>query len=87
MKPLLILQRSDFVFSTVSPNSILAKEFHTVYERSDHEAIRMDEAKLLSLKPELDAFLDRYAPLFGPTPNSLHARRYHRGVGRRRCPD
>jgi len=76
----LILQRSDFVFSTVSPNSIVAKEFHAVYERSDHGAIRMDEAKLLSLKPELDAFLDRYAPLFGPSPNALHARRFVQGL-------
>ena len=40
----------------------------------------MDEAKLLSLKPELDAFLDRYAPLFGPSPNALHARRFVQGL-------
>ena len=34
----------------------------------------MDEQELLALKPELDRFLDRFAPLFGPDGNqSMHA--------------
>lgn len=36
----------------------------------------MDEQQLLALKPELDRFLDRFAPLFGPDGNQSHARRF-----------
>src|SRR5438067_3553243 len=43
----------------------------------------MDEAQLLSLKPELDRFLDRYAPLFGRDENQAHARRFLQGLLRK----
>ena len=34
----------------------------------------MDEQQLLALKPELDRFLDRFAPIFGPDGNKrMHA--------------
>jgi SRSO17 transposase len=35
---------------------------------------------LLALKPELDRFLDRYAPLFGRDENQAHARRFVQGL-------
>src|SRR5260370_42573596 len=35
----------------------------------------MDEQQLRALKPELDRFLDRYAPLFGRDETQAHARR------------
>jgi SRSO17 transposase len=40
----------------------------------------MDEQQLLALKPELDRFLDRYAPLFGRDENQPHARRFVQGL-------
>src|SRR3954447_17237199 len=40
----------------------------------------MDESQLLALKPELDRFLDRYAPLFGRDENQAHARRFVQGL-------
>ena len=40
----------------------------------------MDEQQLLALKPELDCFLDRFAPLFGPEGNQAHARRFVQGL-------
>jgi SRSO17 transposase len=40
----------------------------------------MDEQQLLALKPELDRFLDRFAPLFGPDANQAHARRFVQGL-------
>ena len=40
----------------------------------------MDEQQLLALKPELDRFLDRFAPLFGPDGNQAHARRFVQGL-------
>src|SRR5438067_6330488 len=40
----------------------------------------MDEQQLLTLKPELDRFLDRYAPLFGRDENQAHARRFVQGL-------
>jgi len=40
----------------------------------------MDERQLVQLKPELDAFLDRYAPLFGAGENPAHARRFVQGL-------
>ena len=40
----------------------------------------MDEAQLLALKPELDRFLDRFAPLFGRGENRAHARRFVQGL-------
>ena len=40
----------------------------------------MDEQQLLGLKPELDRFLDRFAPLFGPDANQVHARRFVQGL-------
>ena len=40
----------------------------------------MDEQQLLALKPELDRFLDRYAPLFGRGENQAHARRFLQGL-------
>jgi SRSO17 transposase len=40
----------------------------------------MDEQQLLALKPELDAFLTRYAPLFGSGENQLHSRRFVQGL-------
>jgi SRSO17 transposase len=40
----------------------------------------MDEQQLLALKPELDRFLDRFAPLFGPDGNQVHARRFVQGL-------
>src|SRR4028118_1252863 len=40
----------------------------------------MDEAQLLALKPELDRFLDRFAPLFGRDENQAHARRFVQGL-------
>src|SRR3954447_18626596 len=40
----------------------------------------MDESQLLALKPELDAFLDRFAPLFGRDENQAHARRFLQGL-------
>jgi SRSO17 transposase len=39
----------------------------------------MDEPQLLALKPELDSFLDRFAPLFGRDENQAHARRFVQG--------
>jgi SRSO17 transposase len=40
----------------------------------------MDESQLLGLKPELDRFLDRFAPLFGRDENQTHARRFVQGL-------
>jgi SRSO17 transposase len=40
----------------------------------------MDEQQLLQLKPELDCFLGRYAPLFGRDENQVHARRFVQGL-------
>jgi SRSO17 transposase len=40
----------------------------------------MDERPLRQLKPELDRFLDRYAPLFGHDGNAVHARRFVQGL-------
>ncbi len=40
----------------------------------------MDESQLLALKPELDRFLDRFAPLFGRDENQTHARRFVQGL-------
>jgi SRSO17 transposase len=40
----------------------------------------MDERQLLRLKPELDQFLDRFAPLFGRDENRGHARRFVQGL-------
>ena len=40
----------------------------------------MDEQQLLALKPELDRFLDRFAPLFGGEGNQRHARRFVEGL-------
>ncbi|MFL5897330.1 MAG: IS701 family transposase, partial [Solirubrobacterales bacterium] len=40
----------------------------------------MDEPQLLALKPELDLFLDRFAPLFGRDENQAHARRFVQGL-------
>ena len=40
----------------------------------------MDEQQLRQLKPELDRFLDRYAPLFGRDQNQAHARRFVQGL-------
>jgi len=40
----------------------------------------MDEQQLLALKPELDRFLDRFAPLFGVEENQGHARRFVQGL-------
>lgn len=40
----------------------------------------MDEHQLLALKPELDRFLDRFAPLFGRDENQAHARRFVQGL-------
>jgi SRSO17 transposase len=50
----------------------------------------MDESQLLALKPELDRFLDRFAPLFGREENPTHARRFVQGLlhgGERRNPE
>jgi SRSO17 transposase len=40
----------------------------------------MDEQQLLALKPELDRFLDHYAPLFACDENRAHARRFVQGL-------
>jgi SRSO17 transposase len=40
----------------------------------------VDEPQLLALKPELDRFLDRFAPLFGRDENQAHARRFVQGL-------
>ncbi len=40
----------------------------------------MDERPLLRLQPELDRFLDRFAPLFGRDENRGHARRFVQGL-------
>jgi SRSO17 transposase len=40
----------------------------------------MDEQQLLRLKPELDRFLERYAPLFGRPQNVEHARLFVQGL-------
>jgi SRSO17 transposase len=40
----------------------------------------MDEQQLLALKPELDRFLDHYAPLFQHDGNQAHARRFVQGL-------
>jgi SRSO17 transposase len=40
----------------------------------------MDERQLLALKPELDRFLDHFAPLFGGEGNQGHARRFVEGL-------
>jgi SRSO17 transposase len=40
----------------------------------------VDEQQLLALKPELDRFLDRFAPLFGRDENQAHARRFVQGL-------
>src|SRR4051794_19097461 len=40
----------------------------------------MDQQQLLQLKPELDRFLDRYAPLFDRAENQAHARRFVQGL-------
>ena len=39
----------------------------------------MDEQQLLTLKPELDRFLDRFAPLLGRDENQAHAPRFIQG--------
>jgi SRSO17 transposase len=40
----------------------------------------VDEPQLRALKPELDRFLDRFAPLFGRDENQAHARRFVQGL-------
>jgi SRSO17 transposase len=40
----------------------------------------MDEQQLLALKPELDRFLDQFAPLFGREENRAHMRRFVQGL-------
>jgi SRSO17 transposase len=40
----------------------------------------MDEQQLLALKPELDRFRDRFAPLFGAEENHTHARCFVQGL-------
>ncbi len=40
----------------------------------------MDEQQLQALKPELDRFLDRYAPRFGHDGNQAHGRRFVQGL-------
>jgi SRSO17 transposase len=40
----------------------------------------MDEQQLLALKPELDRFLEQFAPLFGRDENQAHARRFVQGL-------
>ncbi|HEX9014267.1 MAG TPA: IS701 family transposase [Anaerolineaceae bacterium] len=40
----------------------------------------MDEQQLLALKPELDRFLDGFAPLFGVEQNQAHARSFVQGL-------
>ena len=40
----------------------------------------MDEQQLLALKPELDRFLDHFAPLFGTEQNQTHARSFVQGL-------
>src|SRR6185437_4739900 len=40
----------------------------------------MDGQQLRALKPELDRFLDRFAPLFGRDENQAHARRFVQGL-------
>jgi SRSO17 transposase len=40
----------------------------------------MDEQQLLALKPELDRFLDQFAPLFGREENQAHMRRFLQGL-------
>jgi SRSO17 transposase len=40
----------------------------------------MDEQQLQQLKPELDGFLDHYAPLFGQDENQAHARCFVQGL-------
>jgi SRSO17 transposase len=40
----------------------------------------MDEQQLLALKPELDRFLGRFAPLFGVEQNQTHARCFVQGL-------
>ena len=40
----------------------------------------MDARELRRLKPELDSFLDRYAPLFGRPENHEHARQFVQGL-------
>jgi SRSO17 transposase len=40
----------------------------------------MDEQQLSALKPELDRFLDHFAPLFGAEGNHVHARRFVQGL-------
>jgi SRSO17 transposase len=40
----------------------------------------MDEQQLRQLKPELDRFLDRYAPLFACDENEAHGRRFVQGL-------
>jgi SRSO17 transposase len=40
----------------------------------------MDEHQWLRLKPELDGFLDAFAPHFGPSANHAHARRFVQGL-------
>lgn len=40
----------------------------------------MDEQQLLQLKPELDGFLNRFAPLFGKDENQAHARCFVQGL-------
>ncbi len=40
----------------------------------------MDEQQLLALKPELDRFLDGFAPLFGVAQNQAHARSFVQGL-------
>jgi SRSO17 transposase len=40
----------------------------------------MDGQQLLALKPELDRFLDQFAPLFGRDENEAHARHFIQGL-------
>src|SRR5258708_8838135 len=40
----------------------------------------MDEQQLVQLKPELDRFVDHYAPLFGAGDNPAHARVFVQGL-------
>lgn len=40
----------------------------------------MDERQLQELRPELDRFLDAYAPLFGRAPNQAHGRLFVQGL-------
>ena len=54
-------------------------EFRTA-ARSLARSLHMDVKALRQLKPELDGFLDRYAPLFGRDEAQDHAHRFVQGL-------